>query len=65
MTVRVNDCCSGCGSCVTTCPAGAITPLARGLAVTDGLCNDCLSCVEVCPADAIESFDAASLAVST
>ncbi len=65
MTVRINAYCSGCGSCVATCPTGAIAALAGGLGVTDGVCNDCLSCVEVCPADAIRSFDAEILAVST
>lgn len=65
MTVRVNSSCSGCGSCVATCPDRAISPQAGGLAVTDWLCSDCLACVEVCPTDAIESLGAANPAVST
>ncbi len=64
MTVRVSSDCSGCGSCVATCPTSAITPRAGGLAVTDGLCNDCLSCLEVCPTDSIMMFDFAGQGVS-
>jgi ferredoxin len=65
VTVSVSTCCSGCGSCVATCPTRAISPLAGGLVVTDGLCNDCLACVEVCPTDAIERCDSAIQGVST
>ncbi|HEY91586.1 MAG TPA: 4Fe-4S binding protein [Dehalococcoidia bacterium] len=45
--------CNGCGSCVQSCPQGAIT-LSGDLAVIDQeLCIRCGSCVTVCPGNAI------------
>ena len=50
--------CTGCGSCVTTCPNGALSIEAvdgGAKAVTDRKkCSDCGQCVSVCPADARE-----------
>ena len=45
--------CTGCGSCVDVCPAGAIE-LTAGLAtVRHDLCNECQACIDACPQGAI------------
>lgn len=46
--------CTGCGTCVDQCPAGALT-LADGLPVVDAqACIACYCCQEMCPEKAIE-----------
>ena len=51
---RVNETtCSGCGDCVTACPAGAIA-LTNGRAhIDEALCVACGSCADACPRGAI------------
>jgi len=45
--------CTGCESCVDTCPVEAIS-MQDDVAVVDAeTCTDCESCVEVCPVEAI------------
>ena len=45
--------CTGCESCVDTCPVEAIS-MENDVAVVDAeTCTDCESCVEVCPVEAI------------
>jgi len=39
--------CIGCGTCLTACPAGAISAPCR---IDRDLCTDCGACAEVCPA---------------
>lgn len=58
MTVRIGSRCSGCGSCVATCPTRAIFAAPGRLLVDARLCDDCLACVEVCPTDAIHASTA-------
>ncbi|WP_353756405.1 4Fe-4S binding protein [Prevotella sp. LMAG:51] len=42
-----NDNCTGCGTCASECPAGAISP--DNLRGNDnGLCIGCMRCVAVC-----------------
>ncbi|HEY2304143.1 MAG TPA: precorrin-8X methylmutase [Acidimicrobiales bacterium] len=53
MTVTVATSCTACGSCLVTCPAGALRAAPRRPAVVDDRCTDCLACLEVCPVDAI------------
>lgn len=48
----LTDECTGCGSCVETCPFGAIT-LEDDIAVIGDKCTYCGACVEVCPVGAI------------
>jgi NAD-dependent dihydropyrimidine dehydrogenase PreA subunit len=45
--------CSGCGTCVQSCPTGAIS-LVWGIARIDqDRCNSCGICLEACPQGAI------------
>jgi ferredoxin len=53
MIVEVDDRCSGCGSCLATCPTGALTPARHHPVVDPDRCTGCLACIEVCPVDAI------------
>ncbi|MGM5482616.1 MAG: hydrogenase iron-sulfur subunit [Nanobdellota archaeon] len=52
------DLCGGCGTCIRTCPFGAITneqrkDTNRGVAVVDkALCRGCGNCVSACPQNA-------------
>jgi len=49
--------CSGCATCINTCPAEAMEKLARGdkefIKINRSRCIHCLCCQEVCPEDAI------------
>lgn len=55
MAAKVNEeKCTGCESCVDSCPAEAIK-MAEGKAVVDAdTCVDCGVCVDECPVAAIE-----------
>ena len=45
--------CTGCETCVDSCPLDAIA-MKDGLAVIDAdTCGDCGACVDVCPVEAI------------
>jgi heterodisulfide reductase subunit A-like polyferredoxin len=45
--------CTGCETCVESCPLDAIA-MKEGLAVVDAeTCGDCGACVDVCPVEAI------------
>jgi len=45
--------CTGCETCVESCPLDAIA-MKDGLAVVDAdTCGDCGACVDVCPVEAI------------
>ena len=45
--------CTGCETCVDSCPLDAIA-MKDGLAVVDAdTCGDCGACVDVCPVEAI------------
>ncbi|MFP4135643.1 MAG: indolepyruvate ferredoxin oxidoreductase subunit alpha [Candidatus Acetothermia bacterium] len=49
----VKDDCKGCGDCLDSCPADAIT-LEDGRAKIDNvICSKCGSCFEACPFDLI------------
>jgi electron transfer flavoprotein alpha subunit/NAD-dependent dihydropyrimidine dehydrogenase PreA subunit len=44
--------CTGCESCVPSCPFGALS-MKEGIAVVDEQCTFCGACVDVCPVNAI------------
>lgn len=47
-----NELCTGCGSCVASCPFGGIE-ITENVAVITGDCTLCGACVEACPVEAI------------
>jgi pyruvate formate lyase activating enzyme len=46
--------CIGCGSCVKSCPKGALTFGAGGVVADQDKCTGCLTCAESCPTGAME-----------
>src|SRR4030065_949779 len=46
------DTCTGCESCIPSCPFGALS-MKEGIAVVDEKCNFCGACVDVCAVSAI------------
>lgn len=54
MAAVVNqDICIGCESCVSTCPAEAISMTDGKAGVEADTCVDCGACVSSCPVEAI------------
>ncbi|PIE54294.1 MAG: ferredoxin [Dethiosulfovibrio peptidovorans] len=45
--------CTGCESCISTCPVEAIAMTGGKAAVDTEKCVDCGACVSACPVDAI------------
>jgi len=49
--------CTGCGTCVPTCPAGVFeleeNEESKSIPVNTAACLGCMSCVEICPSEAI------------
>ncbi len=41
--------CTGCGTCVTHCPSGAIEIISEKALITPGMCIGCADCIVVCP----------------
>ena len=57
MVVKVNeDECTGCESCVDSCPVEAIE-MVDGIAKIKDTCNSCNACIEACPEEAIEEIE--------
>lgn len=53
MSIIIDDeLCTGCGSCVASCPFGGIE-LIENVAVLTGDCTLCGACVDACPVEAI------------
>lgn len=46
--------CLGCGVCIESCPAGALSATPRGILAAPDLCRHCGRCADVCPAEARE-----------
>lgn len=51
--IYIDDSCVGCGLCVETCPAGAISLVENKAVVDNQICTKCGSCIRLCPAGAI------------
>jgi Fe-S-cluster-containing hydrogenase component 2 len=45
--------CTGCETCVASCPLEAIAMQDAVAAVDQDTCGDCGACVDVCPSEAI------------
>ncbi len=52
MALRINEECIGCGTCVDSCPLGAIVENGELYCITDE-CSECRACVDSCPVNAI------------
>lgn len=52
MALKINEECISCGTCVDTCPLGAIVEGDPVYQITDE-CTECRACVDSCPVNAI------------
>ncbi len=52
MALKINESCISCGTCVDTCPLGAIVESGDTYAITDE-CTECRACMDSCPVNAI------------
>ncbi len=52
MALKINEECIACGTCVDTCPLGAIVEAGETYTITDE-CTECRACIDSCPVDAI------------
>jgi MinD superfamily P-loop ATPase len=52
-SVAVDDRCTACGACLSTCPEHALLPAPRRPVVVAARCSGCGECVEICPRGAI------------
>jgi electron transfer flavoprotein alpha subunit/NAD-dependent dihydropyrimidine dehydrogenase PreA subunit len=48
----LEDVCTGCASCVSACPFGALS-MQNDIAVVNDLCTACAACLDVCPVEAL------------
>ncbi len=53
MSLQIDDNCIACGSCVNTCPVGAIVEAGETYKIVDDECTECCACVDSCPVSAI------------
>lgn len=52
----VDSRCIGCGTCIRTCPANALSGGKDGIAIDRRLCTGCLACSQECPSTAMEAY---------
>ncbi len=45
--------CTGCGTCMTVCPTGAIAMVDNVATIDQDRCTGCEACIDVCPEGAI------------
>jgi len=53
MAHKISDACVSCGSCVSDCPAEAISEQGGQFQIDPSKCTDCGACVSTCPTEAI------------
>lgn len=53
MAHKISDACVACGSCIESCPVGAISEGSPHYIIDPDACVDCGSCVDACPVSAI------------
>jgi NAD-dependent dihydropyrimidine dehydrogenase PreA subunit len=57
MITRVNqELCTGCGTCVDSCPVEAIRLVDQQAVIDDALCTQCEACIDACPNGAITAL---------
>ncbi len=52
MALKINEECIGCGTCVESCPIGAIVEAGELYSITDE-CTECRACLDSCPVNAV------------
>ena len=52
MALKINEEYIGCGTCVDSCPIGAIIEAGELYSITDE-CTECRACVDSCPVNAV------------
>lgn len=52
MALMINEDCIACGTCVDSCPVGAIVESGDKYKITDD-CTECRACLDTCPVGAI------------
>jgi len=55
MAHKINEQCTGCGSCVDECPVEAIVAGDSTYVIKADVCTDCGACVAACPVEAINA----------
>ena len=54
MAIKISNNCTGCGSCIATCPKAALTMGPKGIViVNEDLCSECGDCIIACPVEAL------------
>ena len=53
-SMKINECCIACGTCMTLCPVDAIS-VGEPYVIDNDVCIDCGTCVDDCPVNAIEA----------
>ncbi|WP_429885041.1 4Fe-4S binding protein [Geoalkalibacter halelectricus] len=52
MAFKINQDCIACGTCVDSCPVGAIVEKGESFSITAD-CTECSACLDACPVNAI------------
>lgn len=60
----IDDRCTACGQCLSTCPEHALSRAPFRPAINVSACTFCSACIEICPTDAIAIVTATTTATS-
>ena len=50
--LKITEECIACGTCVQSCPVGAIIEAGDQYAINEN-CTECRACIDICPVSAI------------